>query len=40
LQEVLDEARSDLNDPKDLPDKPKPGDLKIEEVLKAEYAFA
>jgi DNA-directed RNA polymerase len=40
LQEVLYEARRDLKDPKDLPDKPKPGSLDIEQVRDAEYAFA
>jgi DNA-directed RNA polymerase len=40
LQEVLDEARRDLKDPRDLPDKPKLGDLDIQQVIDAEYAFA
>ena len=41
LQEVLDWARRDLKEPKDLPDKrPERGALDIEQVLDAEYAFA
>ena len=40
LQEVLDEARRDLKDPTDLPDKPPEGVLNIEQVLEAEYTFA
>ena len=41
LQEVLDEARRDLQDPKDLPGKPpERGLLNIEQVLEAVYAFA
>jgi DNA-directed RNA polymerase len=40
LQEVLGEARRDLKDPKDLPEKPKPGSLDIQQVRDAGYAFA
>jgi DNA-directed RNA polymerase, mitochondrial len=42
LQQVLDQARSDLaEDVGDLPETPPArGDLKIEEVLKAQFAFA
>ena len=39
LREVLDCAREDVTDQK-LPDELAKGDLKIEEVLKAEFAFA
>jgi hypothetical protein len=37
LQAVLDEARKDLKNPKDLPTKPHPGSLKIAQVLDAKY---
>ena len=41
LQEVLDEARRDLKNPKALPDKPpERGVLNIEQVREAVYAFA
>jgi hypothetical protein len=40
LQEILDCAREDLEDPKVLADKPKYGDLDIEQVRDAQYAFA
>jgi DNA-directed RNA polymerase len=39
LHEVLDCARQDLGS-RELPAEPSKGDLKIEEVLKAEFAFA
>jgi hypothetical protein len=41
LQEVIDHARKDLPNAKGLPERPpKQGNLKIKEVLRAEYAFA
>jgi hypothetical protein len=41
LQEVLDHAREDLPNATGLPEKPpKQGNLKIKELLRAEYAFA
>ena len=41
LAQVLDEARMDLKDPKDLPaESPKRGSLDIKQVLQAEFAFA
>jgi DNA-directed RNA polymerase len=41
MQEVLDEARRDLKDPKGLPaEPPEQGSLDIEQVLGAEFAFA
>jgi DNA-directed RNA polymerase, mitochondrial len=41
LQKILDQAYKDLPSAKGLPEKPPDkGDLKIEEVLRAEYSFA